>query len=101
MQLVPLQHGQRKHGAVAWTPVGAGGGIEEVYNDGDTLVAVRHMHKQWPSTCNAFSDVREDALRAAREMAGRPLFCFIPTAPTSSLPTYLQEESHSHFCAFG
>lgn len=63
------RHGQRKHGAVAWIPVG--GGIQDVYADGDVLVAVRHMHKDWPSTCNAFSDVREDALRVAREVAGK------------------------------
>mmetsp|Transcript_36542 Transcript_36542/g.58712 ORF Transcript_36542/g.58712 Transcript_36542/m.58712 type:complete len:175 (-) Transcript_36542:1125-1649(-) len=60
--------GQRKHGAVAWTPVS--NGVQDVYRDGDELVAVRHLHKQWSSTCNVYSDVRADGLRAAREAAG-------------------------------
>ena len=62
------RYGMRKHGAIVWTPVT--GGVQEVYEDGDVLVAVRHLHKQWANTCNAFSDVREDALRMARETAG-------------------------------
>ena len=42
-----------------------------MYEEGDTLVAVQHLHKFWPSTCNAFGDAREEALRMARETAGK------------------------------
>ena len=65
----------RKHGAIAWTPVT--GGVQEVYEDGDVLVAVRHLHKQWAYTCNSFSDVREEALRMAREAAGEGVIKFV------------------------
>ena len=55
-----------------WTDVGVSGGcIRDVYEEGDTLVAVQFLHKFWPSSCNAFGDAREDALRVARETAGK------------------------------
>ena len=44
--------------------------IGEVFGEGDEIVCVAHLHKQWAKTCNALSESRLATVDRQRALAG-------------------------------
>ena len=57
------RYGARRYGGDVWDPEKVT--IGQVYREGDEIVCVQHLHKQWHETCNDLSEAR-DARRKAR-----------------------------------
>ena len=56
------RYGARRYGGDVWDPEKVT--IGQVYREGDEIVCVQHLHKQWHVTCNDLSEAR-DARRKA------------------------------------
>ena len=44
--------------------------IGDVYAEGDEIICMQHLHKQWARTCNGLSESRLERIDAARALAG-------------------------------
>lgn len=44
--------------------------IGDVYAEGDEIICMQHLHKQWARTCNGLSEARLERRDAARALAG-------------------------------
>ena len=61
------RYGKRRYGKILFQPAST---IGEVYNEGDEIVCVQHLHKQWMHTCNGLSEARLQKRDAQRALAG-------------------------------
>ena len=61
------RYGKRRYGMIKFKPATC---IGDVYAEGDEILCMQHLHKQWARTCNGLSESRLDRIDAARALAG-------------------------------
>ncbi len=61
------RYGKRVYGQIRFKPASA---IGDVFAEGDEIVCVAHLHKQWSKTCNALSESRLATIDRQRARAG-------------------------------
>jgi len=61
------RYGKRVYGQIRFKPASS---IGDVFAEGDEIVCVAHLHKQWSKTCNALSEARLATIDRQRARAG-------------------------------
>ena len=61
------RYGKRRYGMIDFKPATC---IGDVYAEGDEIICMQHLHKQWARTCNGLSEARLERRDAARALAG-------------------------------
>ena len=61
------RYGKRVYGQIEFKPASC---VGDVYAEGDEVVCVAHLHKQWAKTCNALSETRLATIDMQRARAG-------------------------------
>ena len=61
------RYGKRVYGQIEFKPASC---VGDVYSEGDEVVCVAHLHKQWAKTCNALSETRLATIDMQRARAG-------------------------------
>jgi hypothetical protein len=61
------RYGKRVYGQIRFKPASS---IGDVFAEGDEIVCVAHLHKQWSKTCNALSESRLATIDRQRARAG-------------------------------
>ena len=61
------RYGKRVYGQIAFKPASR---VGDVFAEGDEVVCVAHLHKQWAKTCNALSETRLATIDKQRARAG-------------------------------
>ena len=65
------RHGARSYGGDVWDPTKVT--VGQVYNEGDEIVCVQHLHKQWHVTCNDLSEARDARRRVHLAKLGQEM----------------------------
>ena len=65
------RHGARRYGGDVWDPTKVT--VGQVYNEGDEIVCVQHLHKQWHVTCNDLSEARDARRRVHLAKLGQEM----------------------------
>jgi len=61
------RYGKRVYGQIEFKPASR---VGDVFAEGDEVVCVAHLHKQWAKTCNALSETRLATIDKQRARAG-------------------------------
>jgi len=61
------RYGVRVYGQITFKPASR---VGDVFAEGDEVVCVAHLHKQWAKTCNALSETRLATIDKQRARAG-------------------------------